>query len=207
VKRLVDLGVDHLSLYLLEIHERTRLGRDAALRRIVPVDDDAAARLYEAAADLLADRGFEHYEISNFARPGHRSRHNLKYWTDAEFLGFGPSAHSYMGGRRWSNAPDLRDYLARGGVGLPHREDAQPREGRAAEALFTGLRLLEGVDLDALRRRYGTAMPRSDRPPLLDMAAAGLLEIEGERVRLTRRGRLVSNEVFERLLPGPAQFT
>ena len=203
-RRLVDLGVDHLSLYLLEIHGRTRLGREVALGRAIPADDDQAARQYEEAADLLAARGFEHYEISNFARPGHRSRHNLKYWTDAEYLGLGPSAHSYLGGRRWSNPPDLRDYLARGGRNLEVVEDVPPPEGRAAEALFTGLRLLEGVDLAVLRRRYGASLPRPDRPPLLDLAEAGFLVIDGERVRLTRRGRLVSNEIFERLWP--AQF-
>ena len=112
IRRIVDRGVDHVSLYLLEVHERTRLGREVALGRRTPMGDDEAAHLYEDAADELLNQGFEHYEISNFARPGHRSRHNLKYWTDEEYLGFGPSAHSYVGERRWANAADLRDYLA-----------------------------------------------------------------------------------------------
>src|SRR3989442_5567552 len=110
IARMADLDVDQVSLYLLEVHGKTRLGKDLALGRRAPMDDDEAARLYEEAADLLEGRGFEHYEISNFARPGHRSRHNLKYWTNQEYLGFGPSAHSYVGDRRWADARDLRAY-------------------------------------------------------------------------------------------------
>src|SRR2546426_6449768 len=157
IARLADLDVDHVSLYLLEVHGKTRLGKDLALGRRAPMDDDEAARLYEEAADELLGHGFEHYEISNFARPGHRSRHNLKYWTDEEYLGFGPSAHSYVGERRWANASDLRAYLARRGERCARVEDVRSRDRRAFEALFAGLRLSEGVDFQALRARYGDA--------------------------------------------------
>jgi oxygen-independent coproporphyrinogen-3 oxidase len=202
VTRAIDLGVDHLSLYLLEIHPRTRLGRAVALGKEEPLEADAAAVVYEAAADRLIAAGFEHYEISNFARPGHRSRHNLKYWTDEEYLGFGPSAHSYLGGERWSNPPDLAGYLARGGVGSERLGDPQPRVTRGWEALCAGLRLLEGVDLDRLEARYPGAMPAIGDPGVDALVSAGLMQIEGRRLALTRRGRLVSNEVFERLEPG-----
>ncbi len=203
VTRAIDLGVDHLSLYLLEIHPRTRLGRAVALEREAPLAADTAAAVYEAAADRLIAAGFEHYEISNFARPGRRSRHNLKYWTDEEYLGFGPSAHSYLGGKRWSNPPDLAGYLARGGVDSERLEDPQPRATRGWEALSAGLRLLEGVDLDRLEARYPGAMPASGDPDLAELVSAGLMTIEGRRLALTRRGRLVSNEIFERLEPKP----
>ena len=201
IARVVDSGVDHVSLYLLELHERTRLGREVALGRRQVMDPDLAATVYEDASDLLAERGFEHYEISNFARPGHRSRHNLKYWTDGEYLGFGPSAHSYALGRRWSNPEDLDLYIARRGNGLAPIEDTQPRTGRAAEALFAGLRLLDGVDLEALKARYREGIPSAESPPIVSLRAAGLVDLAGQRLRLTRRGRLLSNEVFERLLP------
>lgn len=200
IARLVDAGVDHLSLYLLEAHPRTRLGRALALGRLQPCPDDRAAALYEASADLLEAAGFEHYEISNFARPGHRSRHNQKYWTDEEYLGFGPSAHSYIGGRRFSNAPDLRGYLSHGGVGVTRTEEPDDRSRRAAEALFAGLRLAEGVDLGDLRKRYGGCVPGREDEGMRALVDAGLLLADGGRLRLTRRGRLVSNEVFERLL-------
>jgi len=165
------------------------------------MDDETVSGLYDEAADLLESRGFEHYEISNFARPGHRSRHNSKYWTDQEYRGFGPSAHSYVSGRRWSNAPRLDDYLARGGVGVRQIDDDPSRSTRAAEALFAGLRLTEGVDLASLRGRYGADFVSPPREAVADLMRAGLLEGESERLRLTRRGRLLSNEVFERLLP------
>ncbi len=199
VRDAVALGVDHLSLYLLEIHPRTRLGREVALGRCRPAADDEAASLYEAAADTLLAAGFEHYEISNFARPGCRSRHNLKYWTDQDYLGFGPSAHSYVGGARWSNAPELAAYLAAGGVALPRLDDPQPRGRRGFEALFAGLRLAEGVDLDDLRRRYPETVPAQLATAISALRDAGLLAGDGARIALTRRGRLVSNEVFERL--------
>src|SRR5262249_34420697 len=99
IARVADCGVDHLSLYLLEIHGGTALGRRVAAGTMSTAPDDRVAALYERAADLLVARGFEHYEISNFALTGCRSRHNLKYWTDQEYLGFGPSAHSYLSGR------------------------------------------------------------------------------------------------------------
>jgi oxygen-independent coproporphyrinogen-3 oxidase len=200
VARVADAGVDHLSLYLLEAHPRTRLGRALALGRLAPCPDDRAAGLYEAAADLLEAAGFEHYEISNFARPGHRSRHNQKYWTDAEYRGFGPAAHSYVGGRRFANAADLRGYLARRGAGVKRIEEPGTPARRAAEALCAGLRLADGVDLDRLRERYGAGVPGAGDPPVRDLVEAGLLLAAGARLRLTRRGRLVSNEVLERLL-------
>jgi len=206
VARLIDLGVDHVSLYLLEVHERTSLGRAIALGRRAAMADDPLATLADAAADRLEARGFEQYEISNFARPGHRSRHNLKYWTDEEYLGFGPSAHSYALGRRWSIPGRLDAYLAGRGSGLGRIEEGPSRTDRASEALIAGLRLLDGVDLAALRARYGKDFTGPGRETVADLAGAGLLENDGDRLRLTRRGRLVSNEVLAQLLPdaGPA---
>jgi oxygen-independent coproporphyrinogen-3 oxidase len=201
VARALDLGVDHLSVYLLEIHPTTRLGRAVALGRATPLAADAAAAAYEAVADRLAGAGFEHYEISNFALPGHRSRHNLKYWTDAEYLGFGPSAHSYRGGARWANPADLAGYLERGGLGMERLEDRQPRAIRGWEALSAGLRLYEGVDLDHLEARYPGAMPAPDDAEVSALEAGGFVTRQGRRLSLTRRGRLLSNEVFERLAP------
>lgn len=201
VARLADSGVDHVSLYLLETHDRTRLGREVSLRRRVLPDPDRVADLYESAADVLEGRGFEHYEISNFSRPGHRSRHNLKYWTDEDYLGLGPAAHSRRGTDRWANAADLTAYLASGGAPaiVP---DERSQAMRGLEALVTGLRLLEGVDLSALAGRHGAGIPAPGDPLLRLLEANGWVTIDGgTRLRLTRRGRLVSNEIFERLLP------
>lgn len=206
IARLADLGVDHVSLYLLEVHPATLLGRDLASGRRVAMEDDAAAGLYDEASRLLESRGFEHYEISNFSRPGHRSRHNLKYWTDQPYLGFGPSAHSYMGERRWANASDLRDYLARRGEGCARIEDVRSRARRAIEAFVAGLRLAEGVDLETLAARYGDSFATPDDATIDSLAEAGFLVRGAGRLRLTQRGRIVSNEVFERLLPSNPQL-
>jgi oxygen-independent coproporphyrinogen-3 oxidase len=200
VGRAVALGADHLSLYLLEIHQRTRLGRAVSLGCLALPSEDETAGLYEAAADRLAAEGFEHYEISNFARDGRRSRHNVKYWTDGDYLGFGPSAHSYLGGRRWSNAADLDAWLASPGEKAVRVEDPQPPAVRAREALVAGLRLLEGIDLARLERRYAAGLPTAGDEVLEEMRRAGLVTLEGTRLSLTRRGRLVSNEVLERLV-------
>jgi oxygen-independent coproporphyrinogen-3 oxidase len=207
IGRVLDLGVDHVSLYLLEVHGKTLLGKEVALGRRAPMDNDEAALLYEDAADLMETRGFEHYEISNFARPGHRSRHNLKYWTDREYVGFGPSAHSYVGDRRWANAADLRAYLGGGGERGARVEEDRSRARRAIEALIAGLRLAEGVDLESLRARYGAAFVPPGHALIDTLARADLVESGPGRLRLTRRGRLVSNEIFERLLPPVPQLT
>jgi oxygen-independent coproporphyrinogen-3 oxidase len=201
VEALVGLGVDHLSLYGLELHDRTRLGREVLLGRASVPPPDAVADLYERSAALLEGRGFEHYEISNFARPGHRSRHNLKYWTDQEYLGFGPSAHSYVAGERWSNPGDLEGYVTRGGVGVERIREASSRLTRGTEALLAGLRLAEGVDLEDLRRRYDERLPGEEDAVIGELLAAGLAVLLEGRLRLTARGRLVSNEVLERLMP------
>jgi oxygen-independent coproporphyrinogen-3 oxidase len=144
----------------------------------------------------------EQYEISNFARPGHRSRHNLKYWTDQPYLGFGPSAHSYIDGRRWSNAADLRAYLDCGGVRCERREEPDSPADRGAEAFCAGLRLTEGVVLRDLRERYGRVIPAGDDPRIIVLCRDGLLCLGGGRLALTPRGRLLSNEVLARLIPG-----
>jgi len=198
IETIVAHGVDHVSLYLLELHERTRLAREVAIGRVQLPPADGTADLWERAVETLETAGFEPYEISNFARPGHRSRHNLKYWTDQPYLGFGPAAHSYLGGARWSNPPDLAGYLAAAGRPERRREPASPAD-RAREALYAGLRLAEGIDLEVLRRRYGAAAPLPGDARLGELLAAGLVTRAGSRLALTRRGRLVSNEVLERL--------
>jgi oxygen-independent coproporphyrinogen-3 oxidase len=204
IGRVIGAGADHVSIYLLEVHPRTRLGRAIALGRTAPMGDDETAGLYGEAAARLEAADLGQYEISNFARPGHRSRHNLRYWTDGEYLGLGPSAHSYMDGRRWRNAADLRAYLEAGGAGCPRRAEPGGPAARGAEALCAGLRLVDGVDLVRLRERYGDAIPAPDDPRIDPLREAGLLRADAGRLAFTPRGRLLSNEVLARLIPAPA---
>jgi len=205
--RIVELGVDHLSVYLLETDKDTPLGRAVRGGRVRAADEDALAACYRRGVETLRQAGFEHYEISNFARRGHRSRHNVKYWRDVPYAGFGLGAHAYLGGERRANRRDLDGYLADLEAGrdpLAEREPRDPRR-RLEEALMLGLRLIEGVDLAALADRYGIDPARCFAGAWEHAEQGGVLERRGSRIRLTDRGRLCSNELFAELVGGGAR--
>lgn len=203
LEELLRLAPRHVSVYLLELDEGSRLGREAlggGSRYGVPAlpDDDQAAAFYETACVRLANRGYEHYEISNWAQPGFRSHHNLKYWRRQPYLGFGAGAHSFDGCDRWANPRDPVVYAA---AMMDRRLVLGEREtvdaGMALEEeLFLGLRQLEGVDLAEIERRYSVDLGPRVRP----LADEGLVEVSGHRVRLSPSRIAVSNEVFVRLL-------
>ena len=177
------LGVPHVSVYMLEVDEDSRLGRELLVlgSRYGAGDvpgEDAIADFYETAVERLARLGIERYEISNFARAGFESRHNLKYWKREPYLGFGADAHSFDGTMRWQNPESAADYVA--APGAIERVAAEP----LSESFFLGLRLREGI-------ASGGFADVVDR-----FVQDGLLERAGERVRLTSRGVLLSNEVF-----------
>jgi oxygen-independent coproporphyrinogen-3 oxidase len=218
VEQAIASGVPHVSVYMLEVDEESRLGREMLEKgtryhaSAVPAED-AVADWYQWACDAFGAEGLQQYEISNFAREGHRSRHNLKYWRRQPYVGFGLDAHSMLrageGAVRFANTDDLDAYLGNAGADatdLKMFAQAAPEVdviGVAQafeEALFLGLRLNEGVDLDVLRGEFGKAMVMDAMPALGEVRDAGLLEMEAGWVRLTMRGRMVSNEVFSRLL-------
>jgi len=197
------LAPDHLSAYLLEMDKETALRSRIERGDLKPPTEDEAADLYELVAEALAAAGLEHYEISSFARPGARCRHNLKYWTDRPFLGCGPSAWSYVAGRRFRVARNLEAYLesARRSVPPVWEEDPVSPRMRLAEAIFAGLRLMEGIDVESVSRAHGIADPLSGAlPRLRELEAAGVLERSGSRLRITSRGYPVANEVFAAFL-------
>lgn len=221
VERAVASGAPHVSVYLLEVDDESRLGREMLEKgsrysaSAVPGEDESA-EWYQWACAALHAAGVHQYEISNFAREGHRSRHNLKYWQRQPYLGFGLDAHSMLAaGRdavRFANTSDLDEYLGDAASATPFRlfestlsaaateVDFVGREEAFEESLFLGLRLNDGVDLERLRGQFGEDMLRDAMPALLEVRDAGLLELNADRMRLTPRGRLVSNEVFSRLL-------
>jgi oxygen-independent coproporphyrinogen-3 oxidase len=184
------LAPEHVSVYMLEVDEDSRLGKELLLGgvRYGAADtpsDDAIASFYEMAVERLAAMGIARYEISNFARPGRESRHNLKYWQLEPYVGFGADAHSFDGRVRRQNAESVQDYLAGGA-----RESSDAGED---ERLFIGLRLMRGVrPRDAEWRRY--------EAPIRRFLDAGLLEAEDGVLRLTSRGVMLSNEVFQEFL-------
>jgi oxygen-independent coproporphyrinogen-3 oxidase len=206
VDALIDQQPDHASLYLLEIYPNAPL-RDEMARAgwSVAPDDDAAAMYLEGLARL--DRaGFEQYEISNVSRPAaRRSRHNLKYWQEGEWLGFGPGAHATFRGERWRTISSTADYIDRVAAGKDVRLDRRTLEGeeRLEEALFMGLRLTEGLDLAGLHRRHGIDIWTRHGSDLSAYVAAGLLIHEpGRRLALTRDGMLLANDVMSVFIGG-----
>jgi putative oxygen-independent coproporphyrinogen III oxidase len=202
VRRAAGLGPDHVSVYLLESDKETPLGRAVRSGRQAVAGDDALADAYAATVSGLAASGFSLYEISNFARGGRRSRHNLKYWQDDPFVGFGLSAAGYVAGERRTNRRDLDGYVAdvRAGRSPVAWRDPYDRDRRLEEALFLGLRVREGVDLAALGSRYGADPARRFAAAWERGEAAGLVAREGTRMILTDAGRVRSNELFAELI-------
>lgn len=196
---------EHLSLYLLEVKEGTQLyGQIKRGLRPRP-DDDLTAEMYRIICDATGKAGYEQYEISNFALAAEgeevsslRSKHNLKYWTGAPFYGVGCGAHSYDGRSRWVNALKTETYIksvASEGHAIAERHELSEQD-RAAEALFMGLRLKEGISLDEFHSEYGVDVIERFSADLPRLADAGLIETNDGRLTLTAAGRLLSNEVF-----------
>ena len=193
------LRPEHLSLYLLEIHEGTPLA-DQLRRGFWPQPDaDAAAEMYRLLCERTERAGYERYEISNFCLAGRESRHNLKYWTGAPYYGFGSSSHSFDGRHaRWSNERDAERYcemIETAGAAVVERTELTDEEA-ASESLFLGLRLSRGVNLVEHRARFGADVRARYGDDLARFSEAGLVELDGEHLRLTRDGALLSNEVF-----------
>ena len=187
----LSMQPEHLSLYLLEIHEGTPLAEQIRSGRRTPIDDDAAAEMYELMTDRVEEAGYEQYEISNFAKPGFESRHNTKYWKLDPVFGFGVSAHSFDGTERYANVSDTAAYLKKiecEGSSEVFRE----RIHESAEVAFLGLRLTEGIDVEGYIHRFGADLIEKAE----HLEADGLIEMVAGRLRLTRKGRLFSNEVF-----------
>jgi len=218
LNELIASGVPHASVYMLEVDEDSRLGRELIAggqkyhAHFVP-DDDLTADMYEVACDRLNAAGIQQYEISNFARGGFESKHNLKYWTRQPYLGFGVDAHSMLastnvnGAVRFSNPDALEKYVA----GKPPTISLIDSDAELEEVFFLGLRLNRGVDLAQFKNDFGKRATASYMESISELVGAGLLVHENDIVRLTAPGRLLSNEVFERFISAnsgynPAEF-
>ncbi|HEV2381214.1 MAG TPA: radical SAM family heme chaperone HemW [Terriglobia bacterium] len=200
----LDLGPEHISIYLFEADEKSRLGNEVLLHgdryhaATVP-GEDFMAESYEQARELLREAGYVQYEISNFAQPGFESRHNRKYWRLAPYIGLGAGAHSFDGQARWSNEISTADYAARVAQGeLPIVEwRSLPDVEQIEEFFFLGLRQQDGIDLASAESRWGRTAVDPWRPRIDSLVGDGLLEAHAGRLRLTPRAYLVSNEVFQ----------
>ncbi len=207
VEALIEVEPEHASLYLLELYPNAPLKEDMARAGWSQSPDDDAAEMYLWSLERLECAGYAQYEISNVARPGRQSRHNLKYWRDGEWLGFGCGAHSTRGSVRWKNVSSTDEYIARAsrdpaGAGrlsmsLVVERRAMSPEQHLEDALFTGLRLTEGLDFAALSRRYGIDLWTRYETPLTPFLHAGLVVREGGNLRLSREGMIIANEIMQ----------
>lgn len=199
VDALIEVGPDHASLYLLEIYPNAPLKDEMARAGWSVAPDDDAAEMYLDGLGRLDRAGYQQYEISNVARAGRRSRHNLKYWQEGAWIGFGCGAHSTYAGERWRTLSSTVEYVERIAAGADVRLDRRlldPPE-RLEEALFMGLRLVEGLDLPAISERHGVDIWARYGQDLATFVHAGLLVHEpGRRLALTRAGMLLANEVM-----------
>ena len=199
VEQALALEPEHLSFYILEVHSGTPLA-DHIKRGLQPVpDEDLAGVMYRWMLEQASAAGYEHYEISNLCLPNFESQHNIKYWTGDAYYGFGCSSHSYDGrAHRWSNERDVRKYVEmveRGESPVVEEQELTQRDVRA-EALFLGMRLMRGVDVRWYRESFGVDLHDEHGEDLDRFCKAGLLEFDGDLIRLTRTGALLSNEVF-----------
>jgi oxygen-independent coproporphyrinogen III oxidase len=204
LEELIGLRPEHVSVYLMEIDEGSRLGLEVIQggakysARDLPSEDEMAAS-YERACERLGEAGYEHYEISNWALPGFRSRHNLKYWDREAYWGMGAAAHSFDGMWRWANVHDANQYVAAlsdGKLAEEQREKVSAQQ-ELEERIFLGLRKLEGVELGEL----GAGECEGGlREKVEELRREGLVIVEGERVRLAPGKLAVSNEVFVELM-------
>lgn len=206
------LAPQHLSLYALTIEEGSALAADIARGRVPAPDDDRQADFYEGAVAILTAAGYEGYEISNWAfrAPGtpsgtNRSRHNSLYWRNGEYLGFGVGAHSHFRGQRFGNGRLVRRYIEASQTDLvsPAFIETIDPPTAMAETMMLGLRLSEGISRAAFRARHGRTLDEVYGTQLAGLAPLGVLNDNGQSVRLTPRGRLVANEVLVRFLPDP----
>jgi len=187
----------HLSCYSLTYEPNTAMTKKMQLGRIEPADENVEAAMFEHTIDTLTRAGFEHYEVSNFARPQRRCQHNMMYWENEQWVAIGPSASGHVAGVRWKNVPHLGKYLAPGSSGTPIQDVEQlDREDSIGEQLMLRLRLLEGVPLDWAEQ----ALSRERRETVDRLIAEGSLERTSTHVRLTHRGLMIADSVIGELL-------
>lgn len=213
LEQALALQPEHLSLYALTVESDTPLSLRIAQGVVPDPDPDLAAEMYEQAQASLAQAGYEHYEISNWAREDRfRCRHNLVYWRNESYLGIGAGAHSWVGRRRWANVAAPAEYVSRLLEGRRLAESAEPigLDLEMGETMMMGLRLVtEGVEFRRFQARFGVDLLAHYADELADLRELGLITTDHERVQLTGRGRLLGNQAFLRFLPdssGPGRL-
>lgn len=201
---MMKIRPEHISLYALSVEADTTIWRSIEGGYLPRIDPDLSADQYELAEDLLASCGYNHYEISNWAIQGKECYHNKGYWQNQPYLGVGVAAHSSLNGRRTANTVSMDKYLAAFSSHLQPALELDERisqELKFAETVILGLRLCDGVCIDDIQNRFGIDLSLFYSQHIEELVMSGLLEYKDRRIRLTRRGRLLSNEALWRFLP------
>ena len=198
VKSLLELEPDHASFYLLELYPNAPLREDMARSGLSLAPEEDAVQMYLETLEMTDVAGYKQYEISNVSKPGQKCRHNLKYWTDGEWLGFGCGAHSTRRGSRWSNISETGRYIENvtSGQDVALSQRCLSDDERLGDALFMGLRLTEGLDVNLIEQRYGISVMEKYGAALAPFMENKHLFLESGRLRLTREGMLIANEVM-----------
>jgi oxygen-independent coproporphyrinogen-3 oxidase len=201
IEKALDLEVQHISAYSLTIEPKTVLGNQLAKGELHPAPDEVSEEQFRVLRQMLLRAGFEHYEVSNFCRPGMQSRHNSSYWKGAHYLGVGPSAHSFNGSSRQWNVANNAKYISGITNGNPNFEIEQLSETmRFNEYLMTGLRTQWGIDLSHIQQEFGIDLRQREQTQLMSFLQQGLLIEEENHIRLTESGLLradrISSDLF-----------
>ncbi|MDD4389945.1 MAG: radical SAM family heme chaperone HemW [Eubacteriales bacterium] len=199
LEKAVEMDPQHISFYSLQLEEGTPLFEAFKQGKFNPASDEEDREMYHYGINFLKEAGYQHYEISNAAKPQGECKHNMKYWSMQDYLGIGIGAHSFMRGIRFSNTSDIREYIAEsGGCGYKTYTVNSIRDD-AGEFMFTGLRKVEGIDLSEFEQRLGTSFfdfyaPEQDE--INEYINNGFLELRGDKMRLTEKGIDISNDIM-----------
>ncbi|MCL6471449.1 MAG: radical SAM family heme chaperone HemW [Firmicutes bacterium] len=202
LEQVVALEPDHLSCYGLMVEPQTALEREIASGKLSKPDEDLQADMFTYTIESLSESGYEHYEISNYAKPGHRSRHNLVYWNNGDYIGFGAGAHSKIGNKRFRNVSGPKEYINSVIAGTNNAFEVVDltKDDMISETIFLGLRKIEGLDLSSFEARFGCSLQDIYGDQIAELIKDGLLERNNGSLRLTHKGILLGNEVFSRFV-------
>ena len=207
--KALEMSPEHISLYALSLEPDTPMQEEINKKKLPGINSDLGADQYEVVEDLLESNGYKHYEISNWAKQGRECRHNIGYWQNLPYLGAGVAAHSWLGGHRIANVKDIDTYIESftdDAVSMPDMDEEISPELQLAETVILGLRLCDGVCVSDLRDRFDRDILTDYERQVGEMTDLGLVEYTGGYLKLTRRGYLLSNEVFWRFLPEKQQL-
>lgn len=202
LETMISLQPEHISIYGLQLEEGTAFARMKEMGKLSLPDDDTVEAMYDAMTSFLPQHGYARYEISNFAKPGFESRHNLSYWQDVPYLGLGAAAHSYLEGQRYENVRDIPAYIEGIRLGRSIRREEEPATRRIAmeEFAFLVLRTAEGIDKQRFAKKFGVTLEEIYHEAIAKLKGQGLLEDTGDSVHLTELGMKYGNAAFEAFL-------